>query len=125
MVYYIITNMYCLCVSGWHYRVNHKADGGGLGFYLLVPLLQREAKLVQHCVDAEDLQRDSRKTGVEKKLKTAWEKLQGDEVTTTHFLRTVGDIYKPTDHGHDASVVVSDMEDDDEEDIVMDHREGE
>ncbi len=49
-----------ITVTGWHYRMNHRAGQAGLGIYRLWPLLRREAELVHANVAAEDLQRDER-----------------------------------------------------------------
>ena len=47
---------------GWHHRLNSKAGMGGLSFYRLVPLLRREATLMELALRSGDLQRDRRGT---------------------------------------------------------------
>ncbi|XP_041353329.1 uncharacterized protein LOC121371476 [Gigantopelta aegis] len=62
-------------VEGWHNRLNKKAVHAGLGFYQLVMLLVKEARVVELNVSADDLERDrsSRFSRVELGLHEAWE----------------------------------------------------
>ena len=75
--------------SGWHHRLNNKAGMSGLGFYRLVPLLQREATLMQAALGGGDLQRDMRGTyrRLETRLEEYWAKYMDHEMSTTSFLR--------------------------------------
>lgn len=72
----------------------------GLGFYRLVPLLRREAVLMEMALRAGDLQRDTR--GVYRRLETRlqdnWNRYLENELTTTQFLRACGSLYgvRPT-----------------------------
>ena len=45
--------------SGWHHRLNVKAGMAGLGVHRLLPLLRREAQLVDLNVTAAYLERDT------------------------------------------------------------------
>ena len=72
----------------------------GLGFYRLVPLLQREATLMEMALRASDLQRDTRGTyrRLETRLEEYWAKYMDHEMSTTAFLRACGSLYgvRPT-----------------------------
>lgn len=99
-------NAYILCIfSGWHHRLNSKAGMSGLGFYRLVPLLRREATLIEIALRGSDLQRDRR--GVHRRLETRleeyWTRYMDHEITTTAFLRACGSLYgvRSTAQGHD------------------------
>lgn len=77
----------------------------GLGFYRLVPLLRREATLIEIALRGSDLQRDRR--GVHRRLETRleeyWTRYMDHEITTTAFLRACGSLYgvRPTAQRHD------------------------
>ena len=60
--------MYISFFSGWHHRLNSKAGMSGLGFYRIVPLLRREAVLMDLALRAGDLRRDNR--GAYRRLET-------------------------------------------------------
>ena len=81
--------------SGWHHRLNSKAGMSGLGFYRLVPLLKREAALMELALRGGDLQRDNR--GMYRRLETQlwenWAKYLEHEISTTAFLKACGSLY--------------------------------
>jgi len=83
-------------VSGWHHRLNRKAGMAGLGFYRLVPLLRREAELVELAVRGGDLCRDRRNaaTRLDNQLTQLWDEYMADELTTARLLRICGDLYR-------------------------------
>ena len=73
----------------------------GLGVYRLLPLLRREAQLVELNVTAADLERDisSLTTNLELRLQDAWDQYTDDHLSTSKFLKTVGHLYGPRDDG--------------------------
>lgn len=75
--------------------MNSKAGMSGLGFYRLVPLLRREASLMELAIRSGDLQRDRRGAAkrLEAKLEENWTKYLAFEISTTAFLRACGAIY--------------------------------
>ena len=85
--------------SGWHYRLNVKAGMAGLGVYRLLPLLRREAQLVDLNVAAADFERDisTVTTKLELRLQDAWDSYMSENITTSKFLRTVAHLYGPRD----------------------------
>ena len=48
--------------TGWHHHMNSKARGLPLPFYQQIPVIFREAELVQSRITATDLDRDVRRT---------------------------------------------------------------
>ena len=72
----------------------------GLGIYRLVPLLRREAQLVELNVTAADLERElsAMTTHLEKRLLEAWDRYMEEELTTSQFLRAVSYLYGPKDN---------------------------
>ena len=97
LFYYIAENISFL--SGWHHRLNVKAGMAGLGIYRLIPLLRREAELVEMNVIAADLERDLSRTttDIERRLTDAWDKYMTQEITTSQFLQRVAHLYGPKD----------------------------
>ncbi len=87
-----------ITVTGWHYRMNHRAGQAGLGIYRLWPLLRREAELVHANVAAEDLQRDERagSSRLDARLQEAWSQYIENAISTTSFLRRCGHLYRPS-----------------------------
>ncbi len=79
--------------------MNHRAGAAGLGFYILVPLLRREAELVDMRITAEDVGRDVRSTSVrlEEGLRNAWDAYLANEISTSSFLRRCAHFYRPPD----------------------------
>ena len=69
----------------------------GLGIYRLLPLLRREAELVKMNVTAADLQRDHSMmvTTLEARLQDAWDRYLTSEISTSHFLKAVSNLYGP------------------------------
>ena len=84
--------------SGWHNRLNNAAKYGGVPFYILVPDFQQETDVVDYSVRAYDLERDIQRkyTILEKKIQTAWDKYM--DITTSHFLKMISGLYKPTNN---------------------------
>ena len=66
-----------------------------MGFYRLVPLLQREANLVQIAVETGDLSRhsSSRSKRHETTINIIWKDYSNGGLKTSAFLRKVGDVY--------------------------------
>ncbi|XP_052762321.1 uncharacterized protein LOC128204967 [Mya arenaria] len=84
-------------VEGWHRRLNTRAGGAQLPFYVLVPLLYGEAQYVDiqaRLVSANILQRLHRKKyrSTHEKLHQTWEKYEEDNMTTNQLLRTASHI---------------------------------
>ncbi|XP_053384651.1 uncharacterized protein LOC123549348 [Mercenaria mercenaria] len=84
-------------VEGWHRRINTRAGRADLEFYLLVPLLRREAKTVDlqiRLVSALLLTRlhRARYARLHGALFDAWDKYEDGELTTTQLLRRCSNI---------------------------------
>ncbi|XP_052268620.1 uncharacterized protein LOC127869999 [Dreissena polymorpha] len=78
-------------VEGWHHKLNTTVRYGGCSIYVLVPTLMTEAEIVAIAVAADDLDRDvaTKYTKLEEKIQSLWDKYMGNEVSTTHFLKSV------------------------------------
>lgn len=80
----------------------------GLGFYRLVPLLKREATLMELALRSGDLQRDSRGASrrLDTRLEQYWAQYLDHEMSTTAFLRACGSLYgvRPTVHETEVTV---------------------
>ncbi|CAC5384543.1 unnamed protein product [Mytilus coruscus] len=87
-------------VEGWHNRINTAAKHAGVPFYVLVPDLMTEAEVVDYSVRADDLERDIHRkyTILEEKIQTAWDQYMDSVITTTHFLKVIAKLYKPSDN---------------------------
>ncbi|KAH3838414.1 hypothetical protein DPMN_111823 [Dreissena polymorpha] len=59
-----------------------------------------EAEIVAITVAADDLNRDvaTKYTKLEEKIQSLLDKYMGNEVTTTHFLKSVSRLYGPSDN---------------------------
>ncbi|XP_052268633.1 uncharacterized protein LOC127870010 [Dreissena polymorpha] len=84
-------------VEGWHRRINGRAGRPDLGFYVLVPLLRREAEtadLTIRLVSEHALTRVHRKIfkEVHGRHFEIWEKYEDDDMTTTQLLRACSHI---------------------------------
>ena len=87
-----------MALSGWHNRINQKANGSQLDIYRLVPLLYDEAKFLdlQICLlEERKLRRHKRKYTKrnEYTIQTLWEKYAKDEITLHKFLKQISYIY--------------------------------
>ena len=69
--------------------------------YKLIPRLQKEARLVAAGVTAEDLHYDidPRYTRLQQRLNDCWDPYMENNMSTTHFLKTVGSLYAIDDQG--------------------------
>ena len=87
-------------VEGWHTRLIANAGRANLTFYLLVPLLRREADLVDitvRLVSEEQILRDTRaKYGrLQQQLQDIWERYGEDELTASQLLKECSKFYGP------------------------------
>ena len=75
--------------------MNSKARGLPLPFYQLIPVLFREAEMVQSRIAATDIERDVRRTShlVQQKIATASERYMNKEISSSAFLKICGSIY--------------------------------
>ena len=75
--------------TGRHHRMNSKARGLPLPFYQLIPVLFREAEIVQSWIATTDLERDVRRTShlVQQKIATASERYMNKEISSSAFLK--------------------------------------
>lgn len=78
--------------TGWHRRINTKAGRADLCFYVLVPLLRGEAKVVDQqirLVSHHLLTRlhRARYEKIHGKLFTIWDQYEDEEITTSQMLR--------------------------------------
>ena len=86
-----------LNISGWHRRINGKAGKTGLGFYVLVPLLQKEAEGVnlQMRLLSENLLTDIHRKKYRQilcRLFDLGDKYDDGDITTSQLLRACGKI---------------------------------
>ncbi|XP_052796013.1 uncharacterized protein LOC128228633 [Mya arenaria] len=83
-------------VEGWHNRLNQKAGGSGLGFYRLVPVLRREAELVQMSVESENLERrgNVRCLRQDNTIRTLADDYLNGDMRTSEYLGRIGDVYR-------------------------------
>lgn len=84
-------------VEGWHHRINNRAGKSDLGFYVLVPLLKREAAVVDlqiRLISDNLLTRHHRKkyASLHGRLFASWDRYEDDEITTAQLLREVSNI---------------------------------
>lgn len=81
-------------LEGWHNALNRRVGGQcGLPLYLLIELLDREAKLTAitiRLVSDNKLKRIQRRTtrNIQAKLFASWEKYENNEKTAAQLLRT-------------------------------------
>ncbi len=92
--------LYCFIFLGWHNRINTAARHGSVSLYVLVPALKTEADVVEVRVRADDLERDVlRIYGIlEQRLQTYWTQYMDNQITTTHFLKAVSRLYRPSNN---------------------------
>ncbi|XP_069102221.1 uncharacterized protein [Argopecten irradians] len=91
-------------VEGWHHRLNGKAGRANLPFYMLVPLLLKEATLVtiqQRLVSKNALQRHQRVAfrRIQGRVHTMWDQYDHDELTTSQFLKEDWRCLRPSSCG--------------------------
>lgn len=89
-------------MKGWHRRINGKAGRSLLHFYLLVPLLRKEANTVDiqmRQVEEQALVRHQRTTykKLQGRISELWQKYDEKQVKTSEFLREIGHLYAPAD----------------------------
>ncbi|XP_041377032.1 uncharacterized protein LOC121389461 [Gigantopelta aegis] len=81
--------------EGWHRRINARATRDGIQFYLLVPLLLREAKLVKMTMERVSdgrlgrLQRSKQRTR-QGEVFQIWTQYHDGEISAKHLLRAIG-----------------------------------
>ena len=87
--------------EGWHNAINRRAGGQcGLPLYLLIELLDREAKLTTvtiRLVSDNKLKRIQRKVtrNIQAKLFSSWEKYENNEKTAAQLLKICSRLYGP------------------------------
>lgn len=87
-------------VEGWHRRMIGKAGKAKLQFYVLVPLLLKEASqlsIIMRLVDEQQLTRYQRVTSrrIHGTLHELWAEYEERTITTSLFLRRVGQVVAP------------------------------
>ena len=87
-------------VEGWHRRLNRRAVGSSLPFYILVPLLYQKAKLVtiqMKLVGEGKLSKIHRKKyrTIQGRLFQAWSDYNDGHLSTSRLLRHCAGIYSP------------------------------
>ena len=88
-------------LEGWHNALNRRAGGqSGLPLYLLIALLDREAKLTSvtiRLVSDNKLKRIQRSVtrNIQAKLFSSWEKFEKNEKTTAQLLKTCSRLNGP------------------------------
>ncbi|XP_056000778.1 uncharacterized protein LOC130048270 [Ostrea edulis] len=87
-------------VEGWHRRMIGRAGKAKLQFYVLVPLLMKEANqlsIIMRLVDEQQLTRYQRTTyrRIHGALFELWSEYEENTITTSLFLRKVGQIIAP------------------------------
>ncbi len=84
--------------TGWHRRLNGLAGRANIQFYILVPLLRREAEMVtlqtQQVIEAQSLRRHTtRSRRIHASLEELWDRYDDEDIITSDFLRRVGAVY--------------------------------
>ena len=87
-------------IEGWHRRLNHRAQGGKLAFYVLLPLLLKEAKLISFqmkLLNDKKLKRRQRKAykTMQARIFNAWDKYQKGLKSTSAILNEIARLYSP------------------------------
>ncbi|XP_061178328.1 uncharacterized protein LOC133186965 [Saccostrea echinata] len=87
-------------VEGWHTRINADIGKANAAFYILVPALQREARLVDltvRLVSEEQILRCQRRRyqDLTCRLHEAWDRYTNGELTASQLLRECGGVYGP------------------------------
>ena len=88
-------------LGGWHNALNRRAGGqSGLPLYLLIALLDREAKLTSvtiRLVSDNKLKRIQRSVtrNIQAKLFSSWEKFEKNEKTAAQLLKTCSRLNGP------------------------------
>ncbi|CAC5396059.1 unnamed protein product [Mytilus coruscus] len=88
-------------VEGWHTRINSDIGKANAAFYVLVPALHREAKLVAltvRLVSEEQVIRNQRirYKELEGRLHQLWDQYFEGDITASRLLRDCGNIYGPS-----------------------------
>ena len=88
-------------IEGWHTRLIANAGRANLTFYLLVPLLRREADLVditQRLVTEEQILRDHRNKyrRLQQQLQDLWKRYANDDLSASQLLKECAKFYGPT-----------------------------
>ncbi|XP_060607799.1 uncharacterized protein LOC132759936 [Ruditapes philippinarum] len=84
--------------EGYHRGLNHKAGRGKLAFYVLIPILHQEAKMVDYTVNlvAQEIICRIRRAvyqSLDKRISELWDDYDHHELRTEEFLQKVGEIY--------------------------------
>ncbi|XP_061188126.1 uncharacterized protein LOC133196226 [Saccostrea echinata] len=87
-------------VEGWHARINADIGKANAASYILVPALQREARLVDltvRLVSEEQILRCQRRRyqDLSCRLHEAWDRYTNGELTASQLLRECGGVYGP------------------------------
>jgi len=87
-------------ISGWHTRINTDIGKANVSFYLLVPALQRESRVIEltyRLVSEKQILRDQRHRyrDMEGRLHALWDSYEDNHITASQLLRECGRIYGP------------------------------
>ena len=88
-------------IEGWHNALNRRANGqSGLPLYLLIELLEKEARLTNitiRLVSDKKLSRVQRKChrNIQRKLFESWEKFENREMSAEDLLRSCSHLNGP------------------------------
>lgn len=91
-------------LEGWHNALNRRANGqSGLPLYLLIELLEKEARLTTitiRLVSDQKLSRVQRKcySNIQRKLFEFWEKFDNREISAENLLRSCSHLNGPLRH---------------------------
>ena len=88
------------CFVGWHHKINKDIGKANAAFYILVPALQRESKLVDlqvRLVSEEQVIRNqrSRTLETEGKLSNLWFQYTEEQISASQLLKGCAGIYGP------------------------------
>ena len=87
-------------ISGWHTRINGDIGKANVSFYILVPALQRESRVIEltyRLVSEQQIIRDQRNRyrDLEGRLHALWDSYDHEQISASQLLRECGQIYGP------------------------------
>jgi hypothetical protein len=98
--YLYINNFLPFSISGWHTRINGDIGKANVSFYILVPALQRESRVIEltyRLVSEQQILRDQRNRyrDLEGRLHALWDSYDHEQISASQLLRECGQIYGP------------------------------
>ena len=93
--YLYINNFLPFSISGWHTRINIDISTANVSFYILVPALQREYRVIEltyRLVSEQQILRDQRTRyrDTEGRLHAMWDSYDDEQISASQLLRECG-----------------------------------